>query len=413
MPRMNSPLLDKLLKLAAVSVPMGKVTAVAVDAPQKKRQGKQVKLASGAHVPPPAVRAAAARGLELRARHGKGGLSTQEAGKQGIGSGVARARDLAGGKAISTETLKRMSAFFSRHRKNKSGGEADAGHIAWQLWGGDAGEAWVRGQLGPRTQGEKGQLIKLAYGWDDINRVSSMTKKLMVPKRLRAAVATQTGTMMGTKGGKMGTYQAVTMPSGSYGIVTPESGGMGGVLRKLTKSSFFRLGRTPYQAAALDALKHTRMNGPQQKALNSVIHGHEMDEIFHASRRAKRGLGPSPVTEEYGHQSPDVLLREHNRLTTLPAEVRAPVTSAMKKLRAATGDADAIEDVFKGRFSFGDSPRLSRHARKRMTEALERRYVEKEGWPEKMAADERETANTIAPPLTPSRSELRRLLYTL
>lgn len=86
---------------------------------------------------------AARRGLELRKKHGKGGLSTQEAGKQGIGSGVARASNLANGKSVSFETIKRMSAFFSRHEKNKSGGEDDAGYIAWMLWGGDPGRAWA------------------------------------------------------------------------------------------------------------------------------------------------------------------------------------------------------------------------------------------------------------------------------
>jgi hypothetical protein len=94
--------------------------------------------------PPAAVRAAARRGLELRKKHGKGGLSTQEAGKQGIGSGVARATSLANGEKISYATIRRMAAFFSRHEKNKSGGEDDAGYIAWLLWGGDAGRAWAR-----------------------------------------------------------------------------------------------------------------------------------------------------------------------------------------------------------------------------------------------------------------------------
>jgi hypothetical protein len=70
-------------------------------------------------------------------------LSTQEAGKQGIGSGVARASDLAGGGKVSYATIKRMAAFFSRHEKNKSGGEDDAGYISWQLWGGDAGRSWA------------------------------------------------------------------------------------------------------------------------------------------------------------------------------------------------------------------------------------------------------------------------------
>lgn len=93
--------------------------------------------------PPAGVRSAARRGLELRKKHGKGGLTTQEAGKQGIGSGVARASDLAGGGAVSFATIKRMAAFFSRHEKNKSGGEDDAGYIAWLLWGGDAGRSWA------------------------------------------------------------------------------------------------------------------------------------------------------------------------------------------------------------------------------------------------------------------------------
>jgi hypothetical protein len=93
--------------------------------------------------PPSSVRAAARRGLELRKKHGKGGLTTREAGKQGIGSGVARAGDLASGSGISFATIKRMAAFFSRHEKNKSGGEDDAGYIAWQLWGGDAGRSWA------------------------------------------------------------------------------------------------------------------------------------------------------------------------------------------------------------------------------------------------------------------------------
>ena len=93
--------------------------------------------------PPSPVRAAARRGLELRKKHGKGGLTTQEAGKQGIGSGVARATSLANGEAVSFETIKRMSAFFSRHEKNKSGPEGDAGRTAWLLWGGDAGRSWA------------------------------------------------------------------------------------------------------------------------------------------------------------------------------------------------------------------------------------------------------------------------------
>lgn len=102
---------------------------------------------SDGFVPPQSVRSAAKRGLELRSKFGRGGLDTREAGKQGIGSGVARARDLAAGSSMPLKTVKRMKSFFARHQKNKSGSaaEGDRGAIAWLLWGGDAGKSWADG----------------------------------------------------------------------------------------------------------------------------------------------------------------------------------------------------------------------------------------------------------------------------
>ena len=48
-------------------------------------------------VVPQEVRKQAQRGLDLRKKHNKGGLDTKEAGKKGIGSGVARASSLKAG----------------------------------------------------------------------------------------------------------------------------------------------------------------------------------------------------------------------------------------------------------------------------------------------------------------------------
>lgn len=94
--------------------------------------------------PPESVSKAALRGLALRKEYGRGGLDTQQAGEQGIGSGVARARDLAGGGAVSPETVRRMVAFFARHVQNKDTPPAEGnGQIAWLLWGGDPGKAWA------------------------------------------------------------------------------------------------------------------------------------------------------------------------------------------------------------------------------------------------------------------------------
>lgn len=100
--------------------------------------------------PTEAMRAAAMRGLDLRQKapkSGKGGLDTKQAGQQGIGSGVARARDILSGKALSEKVVRQMHAFFSRHaafkHKHKEGPEGKAIQ-SWLLWGGDAGEAWSK-----------------------------------------------------------------------------------------------------------------------------------------------------------------------------------------------------------------------------------------------------------------------------
>ena len=99
------------------------------------------KSLSKGHSVPEAVRRAAKRGLELRRKQppsGKAGLSIKEASKQGIGSGVARARDLMGGE-VSEETIRRMNAYFSRHASNykldagKKPHE-DKGYVAGLLW---------------------------------------------------------------------------------------------------------------------------------------------------------------------------------------------------------------------------------------------------------------------------------------
>ena len=103
--------------------------------------------------PPQSVADAAAKGLEYRQKaspSNRGGLTTEEAGKEGIGSGVQRAVNLKNRDTVSPETIKKMHGFFARHEKNKAVSPEnkdtpwnDKGHVAWLLWGGDAGKAWV------------------------------------------------------------------------------------------------------------------------------------------------------------------------------------------------------------------------------------------------------------------------------
>jgi hypothetical protein len=77
--------------------------------------------------PPESARKAAKHALELRRKWGRGGTPV----------GVARARDLAGGKNVSRSTVGRMAA-FARHLDEPESEPADGGpsarRIALGLW---------------------------------------------------------------------------------------------------------------------------------------------------------------------------------------------------------------------------------------------------------------------------------------
>jgi hypothetical protein len=101
--------------------------------------------------PPSSVAKEAEKGLEYRKKAGgRGGLSSTQAKKEGVGSGVQRASNLKNGSNLSPKTVRRMKAFFDRHEKNskidakyKSEPWKDRGYVAWLLWGGDAGRSWA------------------------------------------------------------------------------------------------------------------------------------------------------------------------------------------------------------------------------------------------------------------------------
>ena len=103
--------------------------------------------------PPQSVAKAAEMGLEYRRKakpSNRGGLTVQEAAKEGIGSGVQRASNLKNRSNASPKVIKQMVAFFSRHEKNKAISSEnrgtpwkDKGYVAWLLWGGDPGKAWA------------------------------------------------------------------------------------------------------------------------------------------------------------------------------------------------------------------------------------------------------------------------------
>ena len=81
----------------------------------------------------------AERGLALREKHGRGGTHV----------GVARARQLVAREALDPKDIKSMYSYFARHEVDKRGRywadreRPSAGYIAWLLWGGEEGKAWV------------------------------------------------------------------------------------------------------------------------------------------------------------------------------------------------------------------------------------------------------------------------------
>ena len=112
-------------------------------------------------VPPAPVRANAKRGLELREKHGRGGTAI----------GVARARDLSNGAALSLDTVKRMTSYFARHEVDKKGegwGVDSAGYIAWLLWGGDAGWSWAKRIVKEQESKEKATVNDLTTAFFEI-----------------------------------------------------------------------------------------------------------------------------------------------------------------------------------------------------------------------------------------------------
>ena len=125
-------------------MPLGATPEVVTASRDKRVQTKRLQTKQYDDIdfnPPQAVREEAAQGLEWREEFGRGGTEV----------GVARGRDLSNGRIISPETARRMKAYFIRHEIDKEAegwnddenGYPSAGRIAWALWGGDPGFAWV------------------------------------------------------------------------------------------------------------------------------------------------------------------------------------------------------------------------------------------------------------------------------
>jgi hypothetical protein len=94
------------------------------------------------HRPPKDVQEAAQRAVRW--------IEDGKAGKGFTDVGRHRAHQLAGGEEVSDEEMRKIKAYFARHTVDKDAtgfargedGYPSPGRVAWDAWGGDAGERW-------------------------------------------------------------------------------------------------------------------------------------------------------------------------------------------------------------------------------------------------------------------------------
>ena len=163
--------------------------------------------------PPKGVQEAAELGLALRREHGRGGTLI----------GVARARDLAAGKTISPETIRRMTSFFARHevdldapanKDRANPGYPGAGRIAWLLWGGDPGRRWADKLAGQMKREDLAKSIAIDPELDAVLELSPSDQTEIEISALRSVSdAVMTWSPLGTR-------YIVTKHDGS-GYITP------------------------------------------------------------------------------------------------------------------------------------------------------------------------------------------------
>ena len=111
--------------------------------------------------PPEGARTAAQRALRW--------IEEGYAGDGFTAVGAARARDLANGRSLSPDTVRRMASFFARHSVNRDSswdledGKPTPWRVSWDAWGGDAGRSWatrISERMSKATDVEEGDFVR-------------------------------------------------------------------------------------------------------------------------------------------------------------------------------------------------------------------------------------------------------------
>lgn len=213
---------------------------------------------------------------------------------------------------------------------------------------------------------------KVAFGPKDVDKVLSLAKKIQLPKASSRVVPVlaggpskkktlrdfaNTGRRMAdgkaTKAFSTKDIEEVFSHDPSWRILSKNKGpaifpGKDNLERQLRSQN------TP-------AANAPEIPKKQKKFLHSIVKGHELDET-----KVKSNAGATHL----GHRSPDVIYREHNRLVTASKDNKEAI-EFMKRFREGRESM-----LFPDRIRYGEGQRLSRHARRRLSELNESKVKE-------------------------------------
>jgi len=236
--------------------------------------------------------------------------------------------------------------------------------------------------------GQRAAFLKLGYDLDDAGQVLQAVKKYKLPKASRRTMAELQGTpvtpkMHRTQGaaamhpmsfhtndqkklfGRMAEKipEQAEMYNGMVGTLSkdaPQLAPIRAVMGDRPKGVIFGGGSDPRRMLADATMMPNppKMSPEQYKMMHSVIGGHELDELGADLNGAMLG---------FGHYSPDVMLKEHNRLATMP-EGYEPVRQIFQHARGIRGEANALSDYG---ITYGQGERLNRHQRKHISRLME------------------------------------------
>ena len=112
-----------------------------------------------------------------------------------------------------------------------------------------------------------------------------------------------------------------------------------------------------------------RFKPHEREALERMLKLHEASEL----RYVGKGVSSPSFESAFKHSSPGVIVEESNMVATLPKRLRRAGDALSELRNDSTGEARIMEELVPG-FKYGKT-RMSRHAKRRLSEIIERKIA--------------------------------------